>query len=192
MYFWTALYIEDSLEEVRDQSIRISEQTGVKCPLTFLPLHVSLKISFQIDKSRQEECTAMLKNYFSSIGPFSIEVEGYEHARRVIWIKIRENQRLAEIHRHLDEMVEAKFGVKPDELDLSFIFHCTLFFDEDEKLDVAMPLISKIPLPSKILAREFLIGASEDGLPGTYSILSHSHLGPEVDVKEQWDKFKES
>ena len=44
MYFWTALYIEDNLEEVRDQSIRISEETGVKCPLKFLPLHVSLKI----------------------------------------------------------------------------------------------------------------------------------------------------
>ena len=192
VYFWTALYIEDNLEEVRDQSIRISEETGVKCPLKFLPLHVSLKISFQIEKERQNECMDMLKEYFSTIGPFSLDVEGYEHENRVIWIRFKENQRLQEIHKHLDDMIETFFGVKPNELDSVFIYHCTLFMDEDDKLDVAMPLISKIPLPSKILAREFLIGASEDGLPGTYSILSHSHLGPEVDVKEQWDKFKES
>lgn len=192
MYFWTALYIEDNLEEVRDQSIRISEETGVKCPLKFLPLHVSLKISFQIERERQEECMSMLKEYFSTIGPFSLDVEGYEHEHGVIWIRFKENQRLMEIHRHLDEMIETFFGVKPNELDAVFIYHCTLFMDEDSKLDETMPLISKIPLPSKMLAREFLIGASEDGLPGTYSILSHSHLGPEVDVKEQWDKFKES
>ena len=178
MYFWTALYIEDSLEEVRDQSIRISEETGVKCPLKFLPLHVSLKISF--------------KEYFSSIGPFSIEVKGYEHYPGIIWIRFNENQRLLEIHRHLDQMVRERFGVEPDPKDLQFIYHCTLFIDEDKILDRTMESISRIPLPSKMLAREFLIGASDDGLPGTYSILSHSHLGPEVDVKEQWDKFKES
>ena len=192
MYFWTALYIEDSLEEVRDQSIRISEETGVKCPLKFLPLHVSLKISFQIERERQEECMSMLKEYFSTIGPFSIEVKGYEHYPGIIWIRFNENQRLSEIHRHLDQMVRERFGVEPDPKDLQFIYHCTLFIDDDKILDRTMESISRIPLPSKMLAREFLIGASEDGLPGTYSILSHSHLGPEVDVKEQWDKFKES
>ena len=192
MFFWTALYIEDNLEEVRDQAIRIGEQTGAKCPLVFLPLHVSLKISFNIDASRSEECMSLLKGYFSKIGPFNLDVIGYEHVKGVIWIRFAENQRLAEIHSRLDEMIEQTFGVAPDELDLKFIYHCTLFMDDDDRLIPAMEEITKVPLPSRILAREFLIGASEDGLPGTYSVMSHSRLGPEVDVKEQWDRFKES
>ncbi|MBO4278466.1 MAG: hypothetical protein J5891_01495 [Spirochaetales bacterium] len=191
MFFWTALYIEDNLEEVRDQAIRIGEQTGAKCPLVFLPLHVSLKISFNIDASHSEECMALLKGYFSKIGPFNLDVIGYEHVNGVIWIRFAESPRLAEIHSRLDEMIEQTFGVAPNELDLKFIYHCTLFMDDDDKLIPAMEEITKVPLPSKILAREFLIGASEDGLPGTYSVMSHSRLGPEVDVKEQWDKFKE-
>ena len=192
VYFWTALYIEDNLEEVRDMAITIGEQTGVKCPVNFLPLHVSLKISFKIDDSKKDKCLKLLRDYLSTVGPFSIEVRGYEHYPGVVWIRMEENERLAEIHSHLDELVSREFGVKPDVLDLKFIYHCTLFFDEDSKLDRAMELISKIPLPGKVHARDFLIGASDDGLPGTYSILSHSHLGPEVNVKEQWDQLKES
>ena len=48
MNVWTALYIEDELEELRDRAIGIGEELGVKCPLTILPLHISLKISFEI------------------------------------------------------------------------------------------------------------------------------------------------
>ena len=191
MYLWTALYIEDNLEEVRDRAITIGEETGVKCPVNFIPLHVSLKISFKIDDSKQDKCLKLITDYLSTVGPFSMEVKGYEHAPGVIWIRMNENERLAEIHSHLDELVSREFGVKPDALDLVFIYHCTLFFDEDSKLDLAMEKISKVPLPGKIHARDFLIGASEDGLPGTYSILSHSRLGPEVNVKEQWDQLKE-
>lgn len=191
MFFWTALYIEDNLEEVRDQAIRIGERTGAKCPVLFLPLHVSLKISFNIDESRSEECLNLLKVYFSKIGPFNLDVIGYEHAKGIIWIRFAENQRLAEIHGGLDDLILKTFGVRPHEFDLRFIYHCTLFMDDDDRLIPAMEQITKVPLPSRILAREFLIGASEDGLPGTYSVLSHSKLGPEVDVKEQWDKFRE-
>ena len=71
MYVWTALYIEDELEEVRDRAIGIGEDLGVKCPLTILPLHISLKISFQIEDDRLDECVSVLCDYFSTQGPFS-------------------------------------------------------------------------------------------------------------------------
>ena len=137
MYVWTALYIEDELEEVRDRAIGIGEDMGVKCPLTILPLHISLKISFQIDDDLLDECVSVLCDYFSTQGPFSVEVEGYEHASGVVWIRMKENARLAEIHSHLDELMMDRFGAKPHAFDLSFIYHATLFFDEDCKLDSA-------------------------------------------------------
>ena len=192
MYVWTALYIEDELEEVRDRAIGIGEDTGVKCPLTILPLHISLKISFQIEDSRLDECVSCLCDCFSTIGPFSVEVEGYEHSQGVVWIRMKENARLAEIHSHLDEMMMARFGAKPHEFDLSFIYHATVFFDEDSKLEPAFEKIKTVPLQGKIHARDFLIGTSETGKPGTYSVYRHSHLGSSVDVKEQWEKLEES
>ena len=190
MYIWTALYIEDNLEELRDQSIRIGEDLGVKCPLTFLPLHISLKKSFPVADDQVDECVSTLCDYFSKLGPFSIEIEGYELQDGIIWLKVRDNQRLSEIHAHLDGMMLDIFGAKPHELDYSFVFHATLFTDEESKLELAMQSLEKVPLPSHILVRDFLVGLSETGMPGTYSVYKHSHLGQAVSVKEQWEKFK--
>ena len=192
MYIWTALDVEDNLEELRDQTIGIGEELGVRCPLTFLPLHVSLKISFPVQDSRVDECVGVLCDYYSKLGPFSIEIEGYEIQHGIIWIRFKENSRLAEIHAHLDELMKTRFGAEPSEFDHSFIYHCTLFTDTEEKLIVAMEQLKKIPLPGKLLVREFLIGVSETGMPGTYSVYKHSHLGPAVSVKEQWEKFENS
>lgn len=192
MYVWTALYIEDELEEVRDRAIGIGEDLGVKCPLTILPLHISLKISFEIEDSRLDECVSVLCDYFSSLGPFSVEVEGYEHSQGVVWIRMKENARLSEIHSRLDEMMMSQFGAKPHEFDLSFIYHATVFFDEDSKLKPAFEKIRTVPLPGKIHARDFLIGTSMTGKPGTYSVYRHSHLGASVDVQKQWKELEES
>ena len=192
MYVWTALYIEDELEEVRDRAIGIGEDLGVKCPLTILPLHISLKISFEVEDSRLDECVSVLCDYFSSLGPFSVEIEGYEHSAGVVWIRMKENARLSEIHSHLDEMMMSQFGSKPHEFDLSFIYHATVFFDEDSKLEPAFEKIKTVPLPSKIHARDFLIGTSMTGKPGTYSVYRHSHLGTSVDVQKQWKELEES
>lgn len=192
MYVWTALYIEDELEEVRDRAIGIGEDMGVKCPLTILPLHISLKISFEVEDSRLDECVSVLCDYFSSLGPFSMEVEGYEHSQGVVWIRMKENARLSEIHSRLDEMMMSQFGAKPHEFDLSFIYHATVFFDEDSKLEPAFEKIKTVPLPGKIHARDFLIGTSMTGKPGTYSVYRHSHLGASVDVQKQWKELEES
>ncbi|MBR6086171.1 MAG: 2'-5' RNA ligase family protein [Spirochaetales bacterium] len=192
MYVWTALYIEDELEEVRDRAIGIGEDLKVKCPLTILPLHISLKISFQIEDSRLDECVGVLCDYFSTLGPFSVEVEGYEHSPGVVWVRMKENARLAEIHARLDELMMTRFGAKPHEFDLSFIYHATLFFDEDSKLEPAFQAIKTVPLPGRIHARDFLVGTSETGKPGTYSVYRHSHLGTSVDVKEKWEKLEGS
>ena len=191
MSVWTALYIEDELEEVRDRAIGIGEDMDVKCPLTILPLHISLKISFEVDDNRLDECVSVLCDYFSSLGPFSVEVEGYEHSQGVIWIRMKENSRLNEIHSRLDEMMMSRFGAKPHEFDLSFIYHATVFFDEDSKLKTASEKIRTVPLPGKIHARDFLIGTSTTGKPGTYSVYRHSHLGTSVDVQKQWKELEE-
>ena len=192
MYIWTALYIEDNLEELRDQAIRIGEELGVKCPLTFLPLHISLKKSFPIDDKRVDECVDLLCDYFSHLGPFHVETDGLELNQGIIWLRVKENERLMSIHSYLVDMARDRFESEPHELDGVFKYHATVFTDTEEKLRTAFEKMRDFPLPHSILARDFLIGTSETGLPGEYSVLKHSHLGPSVSVKEQWEQFENS
>ena len=189
MFVWTAIYIESQLEDLRDSVLRISEENGVRCPLKFLPLHVSLKISFDVPRKRLDECIDAICEYYRTVGPFTMEVEGFELNPGIIWVRMKENQRLAEIHAKLDEIVEKQFGIAPHEFDKAFIYHCTLLTDETEKLRTVMPLVENLPCPSKLYARSFLIGISEDGLPGTFMVYKHSHLGSEFSVREQWEEF---
>ena len=192
MFVWTAIYIEKQLEDLRDAVLGIADDNQIRCPLKFLPLHVSLKISFDIPENRVEECVKALCDYYRTVGPFSMDVEGYELNPGIIWIKMKENDRLREIHERLDSMIEKDFGVARHEFDKSFIYHCTLLTDETEKLQTVYDLIKKTPCPTKIYARSFLIGLSEDGLPGTFRVYRHSHLGSEVSVRDQWEAFDSS
>ena len=189
MFVWTALYIEDQLEDLRDLAIGIGEDFGVKCPMKVLPMHVSLKISFNIPDQRLDECVEALCSYYSKVGPFSIEPEGFEKNPGIVWLKMKDNERLLKIHSDLDEMVQKDFGVEPHEFDRSFIYHSTMFFDERGPLSEALEALSKYHLPKKILVREFLIGTSESGRPETYSVYKHSRLGNEVSIKDEWNAF---
>ena len=189
MFVWTAIYIESQLEDLRKEVLRLAEEKNVRCPLNFLPLHVSLKISFDIPEERVEECVSSLCALFRKTRPFTMEAEDVEFKPGIIWIKMKENEALRDIHARLDALVEEKFGIAPHEFDRSFIYHCTLLFDEDENLRRIYPDIREIKVPAKLNARSFLIGISEDGMPGTFRVYKHSHLGEEFSVRDQWEEF---
>lgn len=54
---------------------------------------------------------------------------------------------------------------------LDYKFHSTLFMDNDtEMIDKAYDLIRNEDLPSKLIANKFVIGTSESGKLGTYSV----------------------
>lgn len=189
MFVWTAIYIESQLEDLRREVLRLAEEKNVRCPLNFLPLHVSLKISFDIPEERVEECVSSLCALFRKTRPFTIEAEDVEFKPGIIWIKMKENDALSDIHARLDAMIEEKFGIAPHEFDRAFIYHCTLLFDVDENLRRIYPAIRELKIPAKLNARSFLIGISEDGMPGTFRVYKHSHLGEELSVRDQWEDF---
>ncbi len=192
MYILTALYIEDQLEELRDQAISIGDELGVKCPLKILPMHISLRKSFDIDDLRMKDCIDFICDYYSKIGPFSVEIDGFELDEGIIWLRMKENERLIKLHEDLVTLVKERYGVQPHELDKDFKFHSTVFMDREADLAPAFARIGQFALPSKILVRDFLIGTSESFKPEGYSIYKHRHLGPDNDVKEQWKEFETS
>ena len=57
------------------------------------------------------------------------------------------------------------------EYDLDFMFHTTLFMDDDtEKVAKAYEKVKDISVPDKLVASRFVIGTSESGDLGTYKI----------------------
>ena len=75
MFVWTAIYIEKQLEDLRDAVLGIADDNQVRCPLKFLPLHVSLKISFDIPEDRVEECVKALTSRPSSANVYPAACE---------------------------------------------------------------------------------------------------------------------
>jgi len=190
MYIWTALYLEDELKDLKKSVLEIAEKHNIRCPLSILPMHLSLKISFDIKDSKTDKCITEICDYLSEQKPFYIEPECYETFPGILWLKIKDNDRLKEIHSDLDKIIEKNFGVAPSELDSKFKFHTTIYTDTDDKLAEGLKELNKIPLPEKIHARHYLVGTSENGRPDSFSVLKRSHLGHEVSIKEEWKEFE--
>jgi len=190
VYIWTALYLENELKDLKKSILEISDKLNIRCPVKILPMHVSLKMSFDIKDSKADECIMEICDYFSKQAPFSIEPDHYEIFPGILWLKIKDNEKLMEIHSNLDKIIKKHFMVPPSELDKKFKFHTTLFTDTDEKLAAGLKELEKIKLPEKLLARNYIVGTSENGRPDTFSVFRRSHLGPEISIKEEWKEFE--
>lgn len=190
MLVLSAILIENQLKELREQALKIGHQMGVKCPLKVLPMHVSLKIGIEVDKENLDFCVDAICDIYSKTEPFSVEVEGLELSGGIVWLRFKENQKLTDLHAALVELGKKRFGSEPDGMDLDFKFHSTLFMDGEKDLSLAFEELSKVKLPQKITVRNFLIGTSDNGKPEGYSVYKHFSLGPDISVKEQWERFE--
>lgn len=190
MLVLSAILIENQLKELREQALKIGQQMGVKCPLKVLPMHVSLKIGIEVDKENLDFCVDAICDIYSKTEPFSVEVEGLELSGGIVWLRFKENQKLTDLHAALVELGKKRFGSEPDGMDLDFKFHSTLFMDGEKDLSLAFEELSKVKLPQEITVRNFLIGTSDNGKPEGYSVYKHFSLGPDISVKEQWERFE--
>jgi len=187
MFLLSAFYIEDSFRQLREEAIRIGEETGVLCPLKVLPMHISIRKSVDLGSNSMDDVVRAICDYYSSVEPFSVDVEGFELGEGIIWLRMKENAKLREIHNHMVDMMQSRFSIEPHELDPVFIFHSTVFMDSRADLKPAFERISEIPLPKTIRIRNFMIGTSENGIPETYRIYKHYRLGPDVSVGDRWE-----
>lgn len=190
MYILTALYLEDELKDLKKSVLKIADKYDIRCPVRILPMHVSLKISFEIKDRMTEKCITEICRYFSEQTPFYIEPECYEINPGILWLKIKDNDKLKELHAGLDNIARKYFGVEPSEMDNKFKFHTTIYTDTDEKLAAGLEELNKIPLPERVQACNYLLGTSDNGKPGSFSVYKKAHLGPEVSVKEEWKEFE--
>ena len=103
--------------------------------------------------------------------PFKIDIKGIEKHENIMWIRMYSNDELEELATSLNMMLKEKYGIPLHEYDLDFIFHTTLFMDDDaEKINAAHHLLGDLVLPEILIANRFVIGTSNTGENGTYRI----------------------
>ena len=173
-----AILIENQLKELREHALKIGEQMGISCPLKTLPMHVSLKKGIEIDIERLDPCVDAICALYSEVGPFPVEIDGLELSDGIVWLRLKENPKLTDLHTALVDMGRNVFGIEPDDLDYVFKYHSTIFMDKEKDLKPAFEKLKELPLPQKITVRHFMIGTSENGKPEGYSVYKHLTLGP--------------
>lgn len=171
MYIWIAADISDSLAFVKEKGMETERCISPSLTVYDLPLHISLKISFNIDDAHYTDAIDDISELLKRQKRFAVSVKQIEKIEDIVWIRYDENEHLNRIHKMLDELMLEKYGVPQHEYDLSFAYHTTLFFDADkEKVRRAYDLISDTELPSSITVSRFVVGLSPDGKWDTYKV----------------------
>lgn len=171
MFVWVGINVEEQLKEVRSAVDGVFEKIEISNVTCQLPLHISLKISFEIENSLFESVLADITRVYEECEPFEIAVKGIEKHENIEWIRMYSNDKIEALATALNGMLLEKYGVPLHEYDLDFIFHTTLFMDDDaQKINAAHSLLGDVYLPERLVANTFVIGNSETGKNGTYRI----------------------
>ncbi|MBO4872754.1 MAG: 2'-5' RNA ligase family protein [Lachnospiraceae bacterium] len=172
MYIWIGIDVDEQVENIREKVREQEILRGiVKSNLT-LPFHISLKMSFPMEEERAAAVMDAAEAYLRTFRPFDIPVAGIEYHTTIAWIRMRENPVLDRIHDGLDAMLAERFGVGQHEYDKDYLFHTTLFMEDDAgRVRQGYEAVKDEPLPAVLTADTFLIGASETGALGSYRVI---------------------
>lgn len=177
VWVWTAIDVDNQLSEIKANAKEIERQVKFAESNITLPLHVSLKISAWVANDEFAAVVDDLSALFESVAPFEIETGKIELHDTICWIRMQENARLEHLHAALNSLLGEKYGVPLHRFDKCFIYHCTLFLDNDaEKVKNAFGRISAV-VPAKLAANKFVIGCSPNGEIGTYKVLKEITVG---------------
>ena len=171
MFVWVGINVEEQLKETRMAVDRVFEKIDISNVTCQLPLHISLKISFEIENELFESVLNDIISVYEAQKPFNVDVKGIEKHDNIMWIRMYSNKEIEALATSLNVMLKEKYNVPLHEYDLDFIFHTTLFMDGDkEKINAASDIFGDLVLPKTLIANTFVIGKSETGENGTYRV----------------------
>ena len=105
-------------------------------------------------------------DFVRGVGDSYLEVttNKIERNGNIIWISIKENNKLQQIHNKLDLLL-LNYGISKHEFDDNFMFHSTLFIDEnEEKIKEMYDVIKDVDVSDNIKVDSIIMGESEDGI----------------------------
>ena len=171
MYIWVGINVEEQLKEIRRAVDGVFEKIDISNVTCQLPLHISLKISFEIENELFESVLSDISDIYNAQKPFEIKVKGIEKHENIEWIRMYSNEKIEALATNLNMMLKERYGIPLHEYDLDFIFHTTLFMDDDaDKINAAHSFLGDVHLPKSLVANTFVIGTSETGENGTYRV----------------------
>ena len=172
MYIWIGCQLSAAFEtELRDRCLAENRTIGLDTVAFSLPQHISLKISF--DTPEPDAVLACLTEYLSSRQAFTLRLGKPEQLGTILWLPVEENPCLRQLHRELDDLLEERFAIPRHEFDKAFLFHSTLFLDENtHKLAAMRAALDTFPLPRELPIDTFLLGLSPDGTAGSYRVVA--------------------
>ncbi len=178
MYLWIGLGIEKKEETKIRTYCKSVNKSGVNEQSFTLPQHVSLKISFETDK--YNDIISHIKGKYKDLHKITLEVDYIQQVPGVIWLKMKENSILRNIHTELNSELKEKYGVGLHFYDGdNFTFHSTLFQDESN-VDKVNELFNKICdkefYSTKITEDRLYFGTSEIGDVGTFDVVDFMEL----------------
>ena len=171
MYIWIGCKLPEEFEqEIRNHCLALNEKIGLDTVAFTLPQHISLKISFAV-----EQPTLILEELSAFLGQqsaFAVRMKNPERAGNILWLPVEENECLKRLHEELDIRLKAQFGVVQHPFDQAFLFHSTLFIDEDvSKITRMEKMLANTSWEREVWVDTFLLGISETGKPGTYRVI---------------------
>lgn len=185
MYIWIGLILEKEDEnyireicKVENKSFNVNEQAFT------LPQHISLKTSFNVNE--YAVVIEYLKEELKDINTIELEADNLTVIDgKVIWLDIKENKLLRELHNRINFLLKNKFNIGLSGFDgENFKFHSTLF-QENEFNDninkIGLILKEKIKIPQLLHIRRLYFGISEVGRVGTYKVIDKIELKNPID-----------
>ena len=171
MYIWIGCGLPAEFErEIRARCERECGDLALDAVAFTLPQHISLKISFEAPE--YEAVLEELSAFLAAQRPFSLRIGGPEQNGNILWLPAEENETLRQLHRQLDDLLNARFRIPQHPFDKEFLFHSTLFIDNDTvKIAKMWEALADRPIARELAVDTFLLGVSETGKAGTYRVV---------------------
>lgn len=171
MFVWIGINVLDELSNVQTAGKLIEKELKTKSSFFNFPLHISLKISFEVAADTFGAVLKDISDIFENTEPFNVKPQKIERFDNIAWIRYTENDKLNALHDKICDTLSEKYGVVRHEYDNDYKFHTTLFMDEDaRKVKAGYEKIKNVELPSLVLANKFCVGASPNGKLDTFDI----------------------
>ena len=164
--------MDEQVAALKERAAEVQKEVDCAAFNFCLPFHVSLKMSFEVADDVASEVMDRVEDYLAGLSPFAAKVDGIRMENTIVWLKLAPHARLAALHDDLNRLLLAEYGVGLHPYDEDYLFHVTLFMDEDEgKIKTAFDEIADCPYPFALTFDRYLIGTSPSGALGTYRVV---------------------
>lgn len=176
MYIWSGILVENEFEPLKNRAIALEKELDIPTLFDF-PMHISTKISFDLQGEKYLKAVDYLTEVYSGLTEFTVPISGIEFCDVIVWVRMAECNALKSLSDKLNGELYEKFGVPVHEYDRDYKYHSTLCMgNPPEKTAAYYDGIKDEKLPENIYARYAAIGVSESGKAHDFKIIKRVRL----------------